>query len=278
FTDESFWTFGPDGLARFRAIDASQADAPTPSSAAFSDGGVYILRSADAHVVIDCAEVGMRGRGGHGHNDILSFELFLNGMNVVSDCGAYLYTASREWRNAFRSTAYHNGLQVDGEEVNRFISPDALWQLQYDAHPIGATLERGPKVDRFCGSHDGYARLTAPVVHTRECVLDRDHPRVLVRDSLSGSGSHALTWRFHLDPAITPEGDGKNVRLTNGATEVWLIPVEQATGMTLDVADGWISPSYGVRVPTKVLVWHVRASVPLTVSFLFAESPLAPSL
>ena len=45
----------------------------------------------------------MRGRGGHGHNDILSFELFLNGFNVVTDCGAYLYTASREWRNRFEA-------------------------------------------------------------------------------------------------------------------------------------------------------------------------------
>ena len=43
----------------------------------------------------------MHGRGGHGHNDILSFELWLDGMNLVTDCGAYLYTASREWRNRF---------------------------------------------------------------------------------------------------------------------------------------------------------------------------------
>jgi len=274
FGDESFWTFGPDGLSRFRAIGALDRPEP-PTSVAFPDGGVYILRSRDAHVVIDCAEVGMRGRGGHGHNDILSFELFLNGMNVVSDCGAYLYTASREWRNAFRSTAFHNGLQVDGEEVNRFISPDALWQLQYDAHPVDPTITRGLHVDRFRGSHDGYARLTPSVTHTRECVLDREHPRVLVRDSLTGSGSHMLTWRFHLDPAVTPERDGENVRLRNGARDVWLIPTQPAPGMALEIADGWVSPSYGVKLPTKVLVWQTRVPVPVTVSFLFAESPVA---
>jgi len=279
FADESFWTFGPDGLQRFRALSVPDAVADSPSSIAFPDGGFYVLRSRDAHMFIDCGEVGMRGRGGHGHNDILSFELFLNGMNVVTDCGAYLYTASREWRNAFRSTAFHNGVQVDDEEVNRFVSPDALWQLQYDAHPVDVLLTRRRRLDLFCGSHNGYGRLTYPVTHTRECVLDRDHPRVLVRDSLGGTGWRELTWRFHLDPAVTPEREGETVRLSNGVRTVWLIPQQSAQEMQYSVADGWVSPSYGVKVPTKVLVWRTRAALPLTASFLFAESPsaLAPS-
>jgi uncharacterized heparinase superfamily protein len=164
---------------------------------------------------------------------------------------------------------------VDGEEVNRFISPEALWQLQYDAHPIAPTLTHELHVDRFRGSHDGYARLTPSVTHTRECVLDREHPRVLVRDSLTGSGSHTLTWRFHLDPAVTPHRDRQNVRLSNGARDVWLIPMQSAPGMALEISDGWVSPSYGVKLPTKVLVWQTRVPVPVTVSFLFAESPVA---
>ncbi len=272
FADESFWTLGPDGLERFRAIADSHEP---PSSVAFPEGGFYVLRSRDAHVFIDCGDVGMRGRGGHGHNDILSFELFLNGMNIVTDCGAYLYTASREWRNAFRSTAFHNSVQVDDEEVNRFISPDALWQLQYDAHPVDVALTRRPRVDYFCGSHDGYERLTYPVTHTRECVLDRTHPRVLVRDSLTGAGWRELTWRFHLDPAITPYVDSRGVRLSDGAREVWVIAGVSPTDVLLDIEDGWVSPSYGVRVPAKVLVWRTRGSLPITVSFLLAESPSA---
>jgi hypothetical protein len=279
FADESFWTFGPDGLGRFHGIAAADASAEPPASIAFSEGGFYILRSRDAHVFIDCGEVGMRGRGGHGHNDILSLELFLNGMNVVTDCGAYLYTASREWRNAFRSTAFHNGVQIDDEEVNRFISPDALWQLQYDAHPVDAALTRRRRADSFSGSHNGYERLTYPVTHTRECVLDREHPRVLVRDSLTGTGWRQLTWRFHLDPAIAPEHHGGTVRLSNGVQTVWLMLQQPAPEMQFDIGDGWVSPSYGVRVPTKVLVWRARTALPVKVSFLFAESSsaLAPN-
>ena len=62
-----------------------------------------------------------------------SFELWLDGMNLITDCGAYLYTASREWRNRFRSTAFHNVVQIDDTELNRFLSPDNLWQLRDDA-------------------------------------------------------------------------------------------------------------------------------------------------
>src|SRR6185369_15157982 len=167
-----------------------------------------VLRSRDAHVVVDCGEVGFGGRGGHGHNDILSFELFLNGFNVVTDCGSYLYTASREWRNHFRSTARHNSVQIDGEELNRFIAPDALWQLRYDAEPVGAALGPGERVDCFRGSHRGYQRLVPPVSHTRWCLLDKDQPRVLVRDRVDGDGQHEVLWRFHLDPAVTADRDG----------------------------------------------------------------------
>src|SRR4029079_8371887 len=149
--EETFWLLGASAVERFRRL---RAQAP-PGAAAFPDGGFYVLRGAETHVIVDCGDVGMRGRGGHGHNDILSFELFLNGFNVVTDCGAYLYTASREWRNLFRSTAFHNAVQVDDEEVNRFISPDALWQLQYDAHPVDVLLTRRPRVDLFCGSPHG---------------------------------------------------------------------------------------------------------------------------
>jgi hypothetical protein len=274
FSDESFWTLGPEGAARFNGLaPPASSRATSPSSKAFPDGGFFVLRSRDAHAFIDCGEVGMRGRGGHGHNDILSFELCLGGMNLVTDCGAYLYTASREWRNRFRSTAFHNGVEVDGEEVNRFISPDSLWQLRYDAHPLEAALTCSAGGDSFRGSHDGYTRLPAPVLHTRDCVLDHHQPHFVVRDLLTGSGSHSFVWRFHLDPAITPARDGANLRLSSGGREAWLIASQPPPGMRIDIEDSWVSPSYGVRVPAKVVVCRATASLPLTVSFLFTLSP-----
>ncbi len=265
--DETFWLVGPEACAQFDALPV----APPAASTAFREGGVYVLRApaVGTHMIVDCADVGMNGRGGHGHNDILGFELFMGGCNLVTDCGAYVYTTSHEWRNRFRSTAFHNGVQVDGEEVNRFVAPYALWQLHNDAVPSGASLACGTDADVFRGSHRGYERLAAPVSHTRECVVEKGAPRVLVRDRLDGSGEHRLTWRFHLDPAVTAETHGRAVRLSCGSSEFWLRS-DLPAAFTLSLEPGWVSPSYGVKVPATVVVWQGTVALPMTASHWFS--------
>ncbi len=270
--EETFWLLGPDAADRFRAL----APRTPPRSTGFADGGFYVLRTPQTHLIVDCGDVGMRGRGGHGHNDILSFELFLNGFNVVTDCGAYLYTASREWRNKFRSTAFHNTLQIDDEELNRFVGRDALWQLHNDARPIDPAFHTASGVDGFRGGHSGYARLATPVSHTRALFVDKARPRVLVCDRVDGTGTHALVWRFHLDPAVTAEVRGTDVCLFCDGRTVWLLPDDTAATFLLSVEPGWISPSYGVKVPTAVVVWRATAEVPIEASYLFAETHLTP--
>jgi hypothetical protein len=264
FGDEAFWLLGAEAAEAFDAIDAPAAPL---ESKAFHEGGFYVLRTDRAHVIVDCGEVGMHGRGGHGHSDITSLEIWLAGMNLVSDCGAYLYTASRDWRNRFRSTAFHNVLQVDGEELNRLISPDHLWQLRDDARPLDVAWRWGEGADYFRGSHNGYARLDPPVRVTRKVLLVKDGPDVLVRDSADGSGSHQLVWRFHLDPAVSAAIDHDDVHLRVADREAWLQIVDPLPGSRITVEDGWISPSYGVRMKTEVVVISVRASLPVHATY-----------
>ncbi len=66
------------------------------------------------------------------------------------------------------------------------------------------------------------------------------------------------------------------MRLTCGDRVVWLLPDETAARWTLTLEPGWVSPGYGVKVPTTVLVWKTHAALPIDASFLFAESRLAP--
>jgi hypothetical protein len=272
--EETFWLLGAEAPDRFDRVPPGAYAAP--KSVAFAQGGFFVLRTPDAHLVVDCGEVGFGGRGGHGHNDILSFELFLNGVNVVTDCGAYLYTASRDWRNRFRSTAFHNTVQVDGEELNRFVAPEALWQLRYDAHPVSPAIGSGDRTDCFRGGHRGYERLSPPVSHTRLIVADRNQPCVLVQDWISGEGRHDLVWRFHIDPSVRADIDGDDVRLANGNRIVWLMPVASGTELSLSLGEGWVSPSYGVKVPAKVAVCAVTLPTPVTASFIFAALRLSP--
>lgn len=271
FWEESFWLLGPDAAAAFDRLALPAAPAV---SAAFAEGGYFVLRHDDTHVFVDCANVGMRGIGGHGHNDILSFELVLAGVPLVTDCGAYLYTASREWRNRFRSTAFHSTIQVDGEEVNRFIGPDALWQLTNDATPAGVSFHREPGYDRFQGSHEGYLRLPSPVRVTRAIALAADAPVVAVADDLAGGGRHLVEWRFPLDPDVRAEFHDQDVCLTRGGEQRWLLPVAVPAASAWVLEPGWVSASYGVRRETQVLTRRGQQQLPLRMTYLFSVARL----
>ncbi len=58
---------------------------------------------------------------GHVHNDKLSFELQVNGIDLVKDPGTYSYSANLEERNEFRSTKAHHGIVVEGIEQNKWL-------------------------------------------------------------------------------------------------------------------------------------------------------------
>ena len=79
------------------------------------------MRNNKDYVFISCGPNGQNDRGVHAHNDKLSFELCVNGEDVIIDPGTYVYTPNQKWRNTFRSTGYHNTVKVDDHEQNQII-------------------------------------------------------------------------------------------------------------------------------------------------------------
>lgn len=263
---ELFWVHGPDALKKWRSTNAG-----VPRSERFSNGGVYVLRSPVDHIFIDCGPLGLSGRGGHGHNDCLSFEAVLDGVPLVSDCGAYLYTASYDERNLFRSTGFHNTPRVDAEEINRFIRPDYLWNLHNDAIPRPYRWYDDESSAGFAGAHSGYERLADPVMPSRAWHLDKAHHALFVMDRLHGKGVHQIEIPLHLAPgvlvvsravdSVVLEADGKRFRLqwqASGAFEMALEPAR-------------VSLSYGTAVSTIRLIW--RARLPLPCEFTMMLTP-----
>lgn len=238
---EAAWLVGPDAVG-----DAE----PVRDSAAFREGGVFVLRGDADHVFVDCGPVGLAGRGGHGHNDCLSFEAALAGVRLVRDSGSYVYTASPEWRNLFRSTAFHSTPRIDGEEQNR-IDPALLWTLTEDARPELRSWEP----DRFQGAHSGYRRLPHPVTPVRTIELDRVRHRLVVLDEFEGEGEHLIEIPLQLAPAVTAaESSPGRVTLSPGFRLLW----DRPSDWTLEIGTGWVSPGYGVRVEATRLVWRRR--------------------
>ena len=250
-----------------------ERDEPVPgSSIDFPDGGYYILRQGRDHVFVDCAPVGLAGRGGHGHNDCLSFETVLDGVKLISDCGAFLYTASYEERNRFRSTVCHNTPMIDGEEINRFIRPDYLWNLHYDARPEVLVWEPGKERTVLRASHGGYRRLVPPIRIERTVILDHGRHELTVTDLFEGEGEHRIEIPLHLAPGVTSLLDDKGkviLKAANGKV-FWLH--WQGKGFKLRVDEGRVSPSYGRAVPIIRLSWHFQGGMLETLGFSMTVS------
>jgi hypothetical protein len=245
---EAAWLLGVEAAAALPDGDA-------PGSEAFRDGGVYVLRRGGDHVFVDCGPVGLAGRGGHGHNDALSFEAALDGVWLVADAGSYVYTASPEERNRFRSTRSHNTPLVDGVEQATLV-PGLLWSLGDEASPDPRAWEPGPERDRFRGAHRGYLRLAQPVTPVRTIELVHGEHRLVVHDELEGDGEHEVEIPLLLAPAVAaePVAPGRVVLAAGGRRFelAWSDPGD----WELRLEDGWASPSYGVRERARRLVWR----------------------
>jgi len=88
----------------------------------YKESGIYIFKSINLYLLVSAGSNGQKGNGGHAHNDKLSFELNIEGKDIVVDAGTYLYTPLEDERNRFRSTKMHNALIVQDEEQNEWIS------------------------------------------------------------------------------------------------------------------------------------------------------------
>jgi uncharacterized heparinase superfamily protein len=225
------------------------------------------MRSADAHVFVDCGPVGLRGRGGHGHNDCLAFELWTDGAPLITDSGSFTYTSSYELRNAFRATAAHNTPVVDGEEQNRFPAPTLIWALTPDAEGELARFDDDGSRATFAGRHRGYARLADPAVVERTLELVRARRTLVVRDHVVADRPHHVAIRFHLAVGVVPTPAKNGWSLRRGDS-VYELRASHGAEWTTEVEDGWFAPSYGVRMPRHVVVFAAaRCSSPLAVEF-----------
>ena len=245
-----------------------------PTSAAFKDAGIYILRAPNDVVVFTAGRVGSDGLGNHKHNDLLAIEATLAGEDVLVDPGSYVYTPDPAARDAFRSTRAHNTVMVDGVEQNR-VPVDSLFRLHADAIPRLVSWEPAPDGGTVTAEHDGYSRLPAPLVHRRTVSLIGGYG-VTVEDTFvhtrATGTSHQLCWTFAFAPGtrIGTEGGGWQVATRAGRC-LRLSPPWDAGGALVDIRSsidmGTVSPRYGTLEPAPRLCWMWAGRLPVTLRF-----------
>jgi hypothetical protein len=245
------WLLGLQGLQDYEALTPVE---PAMQSKAFPIGGYYVMRDgwhpAANYLLVDCGPHGMNNCG-HAHADALSFELAANGKTLLVDPGTYTYTASRELRDWFRSSAAHNTLTVDGESSSLTAGPFS-WTTIGRCYPeFWVSRER---FDFFEGTQDGYERLEPPVRHAR-AVLFLKHDYWIIHDRVRSVGQHRYDLRFHLNAGLKPDNvAGDSVQIQDSG-EIGFKMSSFARNSGWRREEGFVSHCYGERTEAPVFVF-----------------------
>lgn len=249
------WLLGEEGVASWDRLSGGTE----AGSRHFAPSRIAVLRSGGSHAYFEAGDVGIGGRGSHGHDDALSVELSLAGESFVRDAGSFVYTADPKKRFLARSIRSHNTVVVDGAEASG-LREDTLWMTP-DEQPA--------RIDSFTptevvGTHEGYEKLG--ITHRRRVVLRADG--FLVEDKLDGTGEHVFRWQM-LTPFLDARVDGENRFVVKGERATLTVTIAASAKGEARVEPAVISPSYGVEREARRLVFEARARAPFEVSATF---------
>ncbi|MBX6425702.1 MAG: alginate lyase family protein [Variibacter sp.] len=263
----AFFNDAATGIAR-RLADlrryAALLDVPAPADRAgmrhLAASGYVRLESGPWCAIFDVAEIGPSYIPGHGHADVLSFELSLGAERLVTNSGTSSYAVGPV-RRAERATAAHATVEIDGQNSSE------VWEsfrVGRRAHPFDVVVEEGAAV--AAASHDGYRWLPGRPVHRREIAMSA--AQVRVRDCVTGGGRHHVVGRLPLHPSVRVAGvepDGWRLEAPSGRVIRVRVkgPVERFT------EQGHYAPAFGARVSRPVLAWRHDGPLSLSVETLF---------
>lgn len=173
------------------------------------DSGYIRIANGVAVALLDAAPIGPDYLPGHAHADTLSFELSIDGREVVVNRGTSIYGDGprRQWE---RGTAAHSTVQIDGHNSSE------VWAGFRVGRRAKATVVRAePGFVHAC--HLGYVHLPGSPVHHRRWALDSTG--LAVDDQLDATAfNFSAISRIHLHPDLAIEQiDPTTWRISVGA-------------------------------------------------------------
>ena len=251
--------FGRKSIGKLEGMAAKGIE--EVKSHAFSDSGWFVMRNSHDYLLVSCGPNGQNSNGGHGHNDKLSFELCLKGEDIIVDPGTCVYTSSPDVRNLFRSTKYHNTIEVDGEEQNRF-HPGFLFAMDNDSGAKALKWVSNEDEDFFSGEHYGYKRLLSRVIHRRDIKFSKKSCEVSIVDMLSGNGEASFSWNLHFSPGCKVDLN-KNIayiRTPSGEKN----QIEMLSWVHLEKESYRYSGAYGLRENAESIRFISISQLPIS--------------
>jgi hypothetical protein len=218
------------------------------------------------------------------HADQLHIDLWWRGLNVAQDAGTYLYNADPPWDNSLTTALVHNTVTANGRDqmtrAGRFLYLD--WVNAYrrgglEADPAILQRARG----RYRDYRRGYCHTRLVTVFTDEHWRIEDD-LMRLRWLPSSFTRHPSVFRLHW---LLPDWEweienselGMVLRLASPygpvALTIHYSPLTIHSAISLaragelltgsaspDPIRGWVSPTYGVKVPALSLAIETRSA------------------
>jgi hypothetical protein len=199
----------------------------------FRDSGIAVLESGSGRAMVDSGPFGP-GRAGHSHSDCLSVIASTGERHILVDSGTYTYVGDRHQRDAFRGSAAHNTIRVDG--CDQAVEMGPFWWADPPRVDV-VSWEARDEQDQILGECR-YQGIT----HRRLVRLMKPH-LIFVLDWLDGpGGEHELEQFWH--PA-SPEA----------RAQVFL-------GSAIEERECWHSRVFGSKHAARCLVVRRRTAFP----------------
>ena len=247
--DSAFGVYPAPGALARAAGAAPAGDGPF----ALADTGYYGARTAGGdYVVCDAAPLGPDYQPGHGHADLLSFELSLSGARVVVDGGVSTYAAGpmRDW---CRSTRAHNTVEVEGRDS---AETWAAFRVGRRGRPRGVVWTAGRDGFELSARHDGYRHLPGRPVHARTFRWRSGSLEIADRIDARRPVRAVARLHFHPDCRLSDRAGGTcTVSFPGGRAGVSWSGWE-----TVARDESWYCPAFGVERSNPCLAFSGTAA------------------
>ncbi len=263
--EESFWLLTE---AEWKSANSQVINPQAETCTIFKEGGHVILRNGRSSTSDYCFfragsfGLGEEGFSSHSHNDLFSPIIYLNGNLVLTDTGTSVYLGKDDERDYLRSAAAHNATFPASWkffETKRWFG----WKNILN----GTILRKTQTADEIRIECAYEATKRFPYKRT---MIYKPLTRQFQIEDLFTENTNGVHTYFHLDSGLSLRMQKEEVLILRKDA-----PVAYCTfpdNLQLNVEEGWISKSYGVKESSVILhfTWNATARVPAV--FTFAAS------
>ncbi|MCP3682064.1 MAG: hypothetical protein GY861_05175 [bacterium] len=209
------------------------------------------------YLLFDAGPLGPNHQPGHGHADLLSFEMSLNGRRVFTDSGVNTYEKGLD-RDYHRGTSAHNTISFNGQNQAE------LWAaFRCGRRPSISEGRYDSQSNSFIGEYVGFRRET----HRREIGLPG--ARYTFSDRVFCKGKNRIQWHLHLSPELDLAS------ISNG----WVVK-DGDSSLAVILQDDFISyqrwskfyPEFGVEQERQCLHANLHVTNSMSLSWGIAKA------